>query len=84
MTRNPQLLPPRSRPRGTYFRPKVLHNPRGAADARWVLWGNWVNMSTSGGPRGMVDYHSYYFSAIASKVRKTPSWPRSWANFSLF
>ena len=39
----------------------------GAADARWILWGNWVNMSTGGAPGGMRDYHSYYFSATASR-----------------
>ena len=25
-----------------------------------------------------------YFVSLGAQVRKTPSWPRSWANFSLF
>ena len=30
------------------------------------------------------NYGEEVFAAVVPKVRKTPSWPRSWANFSLF
>ena len=34
-------------------------------------------MTRSNSARGIYD-------SLRQKVRKTPSWPRSWANFSLF
>ncbi len=57
---NPQILPSHKRPRGTYFRPKVLHAPQNIETERFVLWGNWVNM-TEGGTSAM------YFSAVSAQ-----------------
>jgi len=57
---NPSVLPSHARPRGTYFRPKVLHAPQNEAHERFVLWGNYVNMSL-GGTSG------FYFSAVSAR-----------------
>jgi len=57
---NPSILPSHQRPRGTYFRPKVLHAPQNEIHERYVLWGNYVNMSL-GGTSG------FYFSAVSER-----------------
>jgi hypothetical protein len=55
-----------------------LHRGRGAKGARAALTG-----------RGRAVLEKYagkeevLLALIAAKVRKTPSWPRSWANFSI-
>eukprot|EP00656_Telonema_subtile_P013966 TRINITY_DN17101_c0_g1_i1.p1 TRINITY_DN17101_c0_g1~~TRINITY_DN17101_c0_g1_i1.p1 ORF type:complete len:376 (-),score=56.02 TRINITY_DN17101_c0_g1_i1:286-1413(-) len=58
---NPQLIPSHMRPRGTYFRPKLIHAPQNSVAERFVLWGNYVNMTLSG-------TSGFYFTAVASRA----------------
>eukprot|EP00658_Telonema_sp_P-2_P020511 TRINITY_DN18112_c0_g1_i1.p1 TRINITY_DN18112_c0_g1~~TRINITY_DN18112_c0_g1_i1.p1 ORF type:complete len:391 (+),score=39.73 TRINITY_DN18112_c0_g1_i1:234-1406(+) len=57
---NPQALPSHTRPRGTYFRPKLLHAPQNSQGERFVLWGNYVNMTLSG-------TSGSYFTAVSPR-----------------
>jgi hypothetical protein len=47
-----------------------------------VNGGNWP-LDHDDGSRYIIDRHNVVVYG-GTKVRKTPSWPRSWANFSLF
>ena len=55
---NPSLLPPRLRPRGTYFRPKVVHNEQvKGTDHEWVLLRNYVNQTAGQAGTGEQQQH---------------------------
>ena len=47
------------------------------ADNGYILYVNGERIGAGGAALAMA-------AGSSSKVRKTPSWPRSWANFSLF
>jgi hypothetical protein len=55
-------------------------------EPEWVQWQDPWAMLIWHGPGGQVTraHSDVYDNLICMiKVRKTPSWPRSWANFSL-